>query len=92
MAEDADIRWWNRPLPMKMIGIVLAPVVVAGVTYLPLKPTLRACLWAVSHHSTAIYQGLSVKVPLMWRQEDTPAGLKELKFVRARFGEPVEFE
>jgi hypothetical protein len=92
MSGEAEVRWWNRPLPMKMIGIVLAPVMVAGVTYIPMKPTLRAYLWAISHHSTATYQGSSVRVPLMWRQEDTPAGLRELRLVRARFGEPVEFE
>ena len=73
---------------MKMIGVLLATVVVAGVTYLYLEPTLRAWLWAFGHHSTATYQGLSVKVPSMWRQEETPAGQRQLRLVRARLGEP----
>jgi hypothetical protein len=28
----------------------------------------------------------------MWRQEETPGGWRELRLVRARLGEPVEFE
>ena len=91
MSGEAKVRWWNRALPMKMIGVLLATVVVAGVTYLYLEPTLRAWLWAFGHHSTATYQGLSVKVPSMWRQEETPAGQRQLRLVRARLGEPVEF-
>jgi hypothetical protein len=92
MSGEAKVRWWNRTLPVKMIGVLLAIVVVAGVTYLYLEPTLRAWLWAFGHHSTATYEGLSVKVPWMWRQEETPAGQRELRLVRARLGEPVEFE
>jgi hypothetical protein len=92
MPREAEERWWNRDLPVKAIGGLLAIMVVAGVAYLYLEPTLRACLWAVGHHSTATYQGLSVKVPWMWRQEKTPAGQRQLRLVRARIGEPVEFE
>jgi hypothetical protein len=92
MSVEAKARWWNRALPVKIIGVLLATVVVAGGTYLYLEPILRAWLWAFGHHSTATYQGVSVKVPWMWRQEETPAGQRQLRLVRARLGEPVEFE
>ena len=61
-------RCWNRDLPIKPIGILLATVLVAGVGYLYLESTLRALVWTVRHHSTASYHELSVKVPWMWRQ------------------------
>ena len=92
MSGEAKVRWWNRALPVKMIGVLLATVVVVGVAYLYLEPTLRVWLWAFGHHSTATYQGLSVKVPSMWRQEETPAGQRQVRLVHARLGEPVEFE
>jgi hypothetical protein len=43
MSGEAKVRWWNRALPMKMIGVLLATVVVAGVTdpYLALTPESR---------------------------------------------------
>jgi hypothetical protein len=92
MSEEAEVRWWNRALPVKKIGVLLATVVVAGMAYLYLQPILRAWLWAVRYHSTATYQGLSVRTPWMWRQDETPAGQKQLRLVHARLGEPVEFE
>jgi hypothetical protein len=92
MSGIPEPRWWNRDLPVKPIGILLATVLVTGVGYLYIEPTLRALVWTVRHHSTATYQELSVKVPWMWRQEDTPAGRRQLRLVRARLGEAVEFE
>ena len=65
MPGEVKVRWWNRALPVKIIGVLLATVVVAGGTYLYLEPILRAWLWAFGHHSTATYQGVSVKVPWM---------------------------
>lgn len=92
MPRNAEVRWWNRALPVKPIGGFLAIVVMAGAIYFYFKQILRACFWDVGHHSTATYQGLNVKVPWMWRQEETPAGQRQLRLVRARIGEPVEFE
>ena len=33
-----------------------------------------------------------MKVPWMWRLDETPVGQRQLRLVRARFGKPVEFE
>jgi hypothetical protein len=97
MSEETDVRWWNRARPvnapaLKMIGIALSATMVAGLIYLYVEPVLRACLWDIGHHSRATYQRLNVSVPWMWRQEETPAGQRQLKLVRARWGQPVEFE
>jgi hypothetical protein len=88
---EAEARWWNLALPIKKIGMVSAVLMLAGFTYAYLEPLLRACLWAAEHHSTATYQGLSVKVPWLWRQDDVPAGLG-LHLVRARLGKPFSLE
>ena len=92
MSGGPEPRWWNRDLPVRPIGILLGTVLVAGVGYLYLNPILRAWLWTVRHHSTATYRKLSVKVPWMWRQEETPAGQREIRLVRARWGEPASTE
>jgi hypothetical protein len=97
MSEEMGVRWWNRAVPVNtpafmMIGIVLSASLVAGLIYLYVGPVLQACLWDIGHHSTATYQRLSVRVPRLWRQEETPAGQRQLRLVRARWGEPVEFE
>jgi hypothetical protein len=92
MSGEAEIRWWDRALPVKKIGVILAMVVVAGITFLYIEPLLRAGLWSLEHHSAATYQGLSVRVPWMWRQEQTPAGWRELRLERARWGQPFALE
>jgi hypothetical protein len=60
---------------------------MAGWGYLYFEDVLRTCIWTITHRSTATYQGLSVKVPWMWRQEELPAGQREIRLVRARWGE-----
>jgi hypothetical protein len=97
MSEDMEQRWWNRDLPVntpavRMVGIVVAVMLVAGITYLCVEQVLWACLWDVGHHSTATYQQLNVRVPWLWRQEETPAGQRQIRLVRAHWGQPVDFE
>jgi hypothetical protein len=88
----AEGRWWNRKLPGKRILIIVSLLLVAGWSYLYLQPVLTTCIWTVTHRSTAAYNGYSFKVPWMWRQEETPAGQRQVRLVRARLGEPVAFE
>jgi hypothetical protein len=88
---DKD-RWWNRKLPIKPIVIILGLLLMVGWGYLYFGDVLRTCMWTITHRSTATYQGLSVKVPWMWRQEETPAGQREIRLVRARWGEPASTE
>jgi hypothetical protein len=92
MLIGVEGRWWNRNLPIKPIGIILGLLLMAGSAYLYFEPVLRTCVWTVTHRSTVAYQGLSFRVPWMWRQEETPAGQREIRLVRARWGEPVSFE
>jgi hypothetical protein len=97
MSKEMGDRWWSRALPVnapavKMAVTVAVATLTAGLIYLYVGPLMRACFWDVGHHSTAAYQGLNVRVPWMWRQEDTPAGQQQLRLVRARLGEPTEFE
>jgi hypothetical protein len=87
MLIGAEDRWWNRKLPIKPIGIILGLFLMAGWGYLYFGDVLRTCMWTLTHRSTAAYQGLSVKVPWMWRREETPAGQREIRLVRARLGE-----
>lgn len=85
-------RWWNRKLPMKHIGIMIALLLAGGWGFLYLMPPLQTVIWTIAHRSTASYQELSIKVPWMWRQEETPAGQRQIRLVRARWGEPVSLE
>jgi hypothetical protein len=85
-------RWWNRNLPMKPIGIILGLFLIAGWVYVYFEPVLETCVWAVTHRSTATYQGISVRVPWMWSQEETPAGEREIRLVRARWGKPFSLD
>ena len=98
MTEKLSLKWWNRDLqwsrnlPLEATSVLLAALGFAGIGLLYLQPVLGACLWHIQHHSTAKYQRFTVRVPWMWRQEDTPAGQREIMLVRARVGEPVEHE
>ena len=97
MSKEMGERWWNRALSVKAPAVKIAGTIgvatlTAGLLYFYAGPVVRACLWDVGHHSTAAYQGINVRVPWMWRQEDTPAGQRQLRLVRARLGEPLEFE
>ena len=78
--------------PIKPIGIILALFLMIGWGCLYFGDVLSTCMWTITHHSAAAYQGLSVKVPWMWRQEETPAGQREIRLVRARWGEPASTE
>ena len=88
----AKDRWWNRKLPVKRIAIISGLLLVAGCSYLYMQPVLETCFWTVTHRSTATYKEVNLKVPWMWRQEETPAGQRQIRLVRARLGEPVAFE
>lgn len=90
MLVGASSRWWNRKIPTKPLGIALGLVVLImlmGPYYFSFEPVLKTCVWAVTHRSTARYQGLKVKVPWMWRQEETPAGWRQINLVRARWAQ-----
>ncbi|NYF80758.1 hypothetical protein HDF17_003078 [Granulicella arctica] len=84
--------WWNRELPMTRIriGFALMLVLLCGYSYL--EPVLNTWTWALTHRSTATYQGLHVKVPWMWKQVDTFAGEREIRLERVRWGDPIPFE
>lgn len=92
MSEGPESPRWKCARMLKVAAGLLTPLIVIAATYFYVGPTLRAWLWAVEHHSTASYAGLQVKVPWMWRQEETPAGQMKVRLRRARFGEPVEVE
>ncbi len=72
--------------------IIVSLLLFAGGSYLYFQPVLETCIWTVTHQSTASYNGYSFKVPWMWRQEQTPAGQRQIRLVRTRLGEPVPFE
>ena len=92
MQIQAGVPWRSRTFSAKWLVATLATLLVTWLAYFFLAPAVRACVWAVEHHSTATYQDLTLKVPWMWRQEETPAGQREIELVRARFGEAVELE
>ena len=82
----------NHNLPIKRIGIIFGLFLQGGWGCLYLEPVLRTCLWTVTHRSTATLQGLSIRVPRMWRQEETPLRLREISLIRARWGDPASVE
>jgi hypothetical protein len=90
MPVAAKGRWWNRKIPTKPLamgfGLVIL-IVLTGPFYVYFEPALTTCVWSVTHQSTATYQGLKLKVPWMWRQEETPAGQREIHLVRARWAQ-----
>jgi hypothetical protein len=95
MPIGAQGRWWNRNIPTKPFGIILGLFglfFMAWLGYLYFGPALSTCVWSVAHRSTVTSQGLTFRVPWMWRQEERPAGLREISLVRARWGEPSSSE
>ena len=87
-----SLRFFNDPKCIGILGIILGLFLLGGWCYFYLGPVLRTCLWTGTHRSTATYQGLSFRVPWMWRQEETPLGQREVRLVRARWGEPASFD
>jgi hypothetical protein len=53
---------------------------------------LSNSVWGLSHRWTASYRGRSLKLPVMWQQEDSPHGQKLIALRRARWGQTFAFE
>jgi hypothetical protein len=85
-------RWWNRKVPIGRISLIVLIVVVAASISPYFAEALRNVFWGISHRWTASYRGRSLKIPLMWRQEDSPNGQKTIALQRARLGQLFAFE
>jgi hypothetical protein len=85
-------RWWNRSVPIGRIGLIvlfiLTVVWIAPYFY----DGFDNLTWGISHKWTATYHGESLKLPAMWRQEETPNGQKMIALQRARWGQSFAFE
>jgi hypothetical protein len=85
-------RWWNRKVPIGRISLIVF-IVLAVVWITPFfADALDSVVWGMSHQWTASYRGRSLKIPRMWRQEDTPSGQKMIALQRARWGQYFAFE
>jgi hypothetical protein len=85
-------RWWNRHVRIGRISLLVLLVLVAiWITPYGFDAS-RSVAWGVSHKWTASYRGQSLKLPVMWRQEDSPNGTKTIWLRRARWGRPFSFE
>jgi hypothetical protein len=77
-----ETQWWNRKVPIGRICLVTA-LVLGAVWLLPYITTpVSALAWGLSHNWTATYQNRALKLPLMWRQEQTPAGTHSIALRR----------
>ena len=62
-------------------------LLVVGIAYEYAESVTKSLAWSVAHHSTASFEGLRVKLPLMWRQEEElPRGLKSTWLLRSQWG------
>lgn len=85
-------RWWNRKVPIGRVSLIVL-IVFAVVWIAPyFADALDSVVWGVSRQWKASYRGRSLKVPRMWRQEDTPNGQKMIALQRARWGQYFAFE
>ncbi|MBB5330730.1 hypothetical protein [Tunturiibacter gelidoferens] len=77
------VRCWNRNVPIGRICFVVGLILVA-LWLLPYvtMPASDLC-WGLSHNWTPTYQNRPLKVPLMWRQEPTPAGTHSIALRRS---------
>jgi len=86
--------------PVKAILLVAGAAVVLGVGYVCVGSVVESVVWSIAHGSVATYkgwpgtkyQGFSVKVPWMWRQEESLGSEQSVKLVRARLGGVFLFE
>ena len=85
-------RWWNRRVPIGRIGLVV--LLVLGVMWVApyFFDGTASIVWGVAHRTTATYRGRSLKIPLMWRQEEIPHGQRTISLSRARWGQLFAFE
>jgi hypothetical protein len=88
--------WWNSKIPTRRIAAIcvalLVILIVTGWVLENLGAVIETLVWSARHRSTATYQELQVKVPWMWRQEETPAGQHQIRLVRARPWKMYSFE
>ena len=82
---NGETRWWNREVAIKPMLAMVALSIAAACGVLYFNAAFGAYLWALTHHSKATYGEVSIKVPWMWRQEQTPAGQREIRLVRERW-------
>jgi hypothetical protein len=83
-------------LPTKPLLLALGCLLVFGLVYVYLGDVIESCIWSMTHGSTATYvgwpdseyEGFSVKVPWMWRQEPGLGSDKGIQLVRAHVGIP----
>ena len=85
-------RWWNRKVPIGRISLIVFIVLAIAWIAPYFTDALNSMVWGMSHQWTASYRGRSLKVPHMWRQEDTPSGQKMIALQRARWGQYFAFE
>jgi hypothetical protein len=57
------------------------------------ESAIKSLGWSVAHHSTVSFEGVHVKLPLMWRQdEELPGGVKSTWLVRSEWGKSFPTE
>jgi hypothetical protein len=79
-------------VPIGRISLIV-PSALAVVWLAPyFADALSSVAWGISHQSTASYQGRSLKIPAMWRQEGSPDGAKAIWLRRTRWGRLFSFE
>ena len=82
MQISNEAQWWNRKIPIGRICLVIGLILVALWLLPYVTIPASALAWGLSHNWTATYQHQPLKVPLMWRQEQTPAGTHSIALRR----------
>ena len=90
--SNSETRWWNREVAIKPVLAMVALSIVAACGILYFNAAFGACFWALTHHSKATHGQVSIKVPWMWKQEETPPGQREIRLVRERWARTPSLE
>jgi hypothetical protein len=85
-------KWWNRRVRIGRISLLVL-LVLAAIWMAPYDfDAFRSVAGGVSQKWTGSYRRQSLKLPVIWRQEDSPNGTKTIWLRRARWGRLFSFE
>ena len=74
---------WNKPIPLRPFVYVTLAIIAPLFLWVTVGDRASDWIWYAQHHGVANYEGILIKVPFPWRQEDTLRGEHELLLRRA---------
>ena len=75
MSNDQPTRFWNKPLPIWQITAVTVLLVLALFGWLLFAAQIDDLAWGIRNSHTAKFEGHQMRLPLLWKQTEEPAGM-----------------